>query len=241
VNFEFLEDEPELLVEKILSVDTDWIGNADYEAYGGGYYTSDNLQSSATKVPCLEGEWIVVCYSKRRKIVRDNEVWTASDWHRYYVCQIDFSQDHLFRMVEVFEHIYDAFQYLHDNQLVAIKKSDNRYKKQVNASKADIVLTVLSDFKKEEREFTYDELLQFFSKNSHKSEEISAFLTDINNHIPPKRDTSEAYLAELEKLKCVRVRRFLPMEPYKTKETKLTIKDYLDKVVLYKANYLWNT
>ena len=55
--FEFLKDEPKLLVEKVFSVDPNWIGNAAYEMYGHEEkFNNHYVQSEATKVPCLEGE-----------------------------------------------------------------------------------------------------------------------------------------------------------------------------------------
>lgn len=68
MDFEFLEDEPDLLVEKILSVDPEWLGNADIEFYGRDDYGHGSfIQSNSTKVPCLEGEWVVVCYGKAKR------------------------------------------------------------------------------------------------------------------------------------------------------------------------------
>lgn len=83
MDFEFLEDEPDLLVEKILSVDPEWIGNADIEFYGRDDRGHGSFnQSNSTKVPCLEGEWVVVCYSKEKRTLIDNEIGRSREKQR---------------------------------------------------------------------------------------------------------------------------------------------------------------
>lgn len=234
-----LEDEPDLLVEKILSVDPEWIGNADIEFYGrDGYSHGSFYQSNSTKVPCLEGEWVVVCYSKAKRTFKDNEIWKSSDWHKYYLCQIDFSHEYLFRVIKDFEHIYDAFKYLYKNQLVSIIKSDQRVQKQISLYYADILLDVLTDFEKDESEYTYEELAPIFLKYSKKNKELRAYIEDVETRLHPTKEEKE--LKNQEEFMCGLISgRFLSTKPYDCCD-KLTIQQYLKLVREYKNNYLWN-
>ncbi|MEK3955797.1 hypothetical protein [Psychrobacillus sp. FSL K6-1464] len=240
MGFSFLEDEPSLLVEKVLSVDPDWIGHANYEAYGHrDFHEPEFYRSNATEVPCLEGEWIVVCYNRECKRIEGNDTRYWSEWHKYYVCQIDFSKSYLFRIVEEFEHIYDAFNYLYENKLVAIVKSEGKYKQQIVATKANNILAVLGDYENEEEVFSYDELLKFFSQHAEKSEKIKELLSLYNENKPSNCDESPEHRDELKR---IRIRRFLSDEPYRLAgwDTKFTIKEYLSFVRKFKENYLWN-
>lgn len=230
MGFEFEEDNPSLLVEKILSIDKDSIGHANYEVYGGFNDSDKYIQSKSTNVPCLEGEWVVVCYSN----INNKNLYKG----KYYLCQIDFSEKYFFKIVKSFEHIYDAFKYLADNSLVSIEQIDNRNEKQISVQLADIVLTVLSDFEDEEQKFTYFELFQFFVKHSEKSKEI-------NDYLKPKQDFTDEF-------KSRKLRRFLPYSPFdfirknseiefvEGYEIKLTIKEYLELVRDFRYNYIWN-
>lgn len=235
MGFEFLENEPELLVEKVLSVDPNWIGHASFEAYGDNHDKSSThyTQSTATKVPCLEGEWVVVCYSKSTKRIDERGAWYGSEWHKYYLCKIDFSQEYLFTIVKDFEHIYDAFKYLYENKLVTTTETDRKFEKQVTFGQANIALSVLSDFEELDEEFAFEEMVEFFAKHSRKSKEINDFLDSSCPEMKEKQGLA---------IESIRVRRFLAREPYNYVgfDKNLTIKQYLDLIREFKKNYMWN-
>lgn len=231
-----------LLVYKIHSIDPDWLRNVYYTEYGGrnwnkGYY----VQSTATAVPCLEGEWVVVYYSKKRKEETEDGTCYSSDWHRYYLCQIDFSQKHDFKIIEEFEHMYDALQYLLNHQLVSVKKSDKRFKKQVPVIKANLVLDVLTPFENLPGAYGFYEMRDLFGQKATESEKAIRFVEE--NF---KNYDTEAFESDIEYRNdyVYRViRRMFPIEPFiddMDTDKRLTIKEFLDKVRKYKENYIWN-
>lgn len=167
-----------------------------------------------------------------------NEIGRSSDWHKYYLCQIDFSHEYLFRVVKDFEHIYDAFKYLYKNRLVSIIKSDQRVQKQISLYYADILLDVLTDLEKDESEYTYEELAPIFLKYSKKNKELRAYVEDVETRLHPTKEEKE--LKNQEEFMCGLISgRFLSTKPYNSCD-KMTIQQYLKLVREYKNNYLWN-
>lgn len=247
MGFEFLEYEPTLLVKKVLSIDPDWIGHVNYERYGNICHFGENsrfMQSPSTKVPCLEGEWVLVCYGKDHKTLGKNgESYSYSRvWNRYYVCQIDFSQESLFRIVEDFEKENDAFEYICDNKLVPSMKDESDREKmmrQESAYYAHVALSILSEFENEPSEFTMWELRKFISKNSECEEIYKIVDYSLRNKDKKRKDLTPS---EIEELKYRKVAQHLPHLPYQIIgfDNKLTIKQYLDMVREFRDNYLWN-
>ena len=132
-----------------------------------------------------------------------------------------------------------AFKYLYENKLVAIKKSDERYKKQITVRKADIAIEVLSGCIEDENYYNYEEMLRLFAENANKSEEVKNYM---ESKYFPNFDEKNKKMNEIEEIKCYFLMRYLPKEPFENegKGSKMKVKQYLDTVKEFKENYIWN-